>query len=134
MLKAVMKSFAPPRAFRRFALALVATLGMLTIVSACYRNSDPDDVAEQAPPTYLKVQNQAFLDMTMYVIRNSQRIRLGTVTGNTTGRLLIPNNLLFNGNGTLQFMAAPIGGNRTPISQEISVSAGDEVMLTIPPG
>ena len=89
-------------------------------------------MGEPAPPTYLKVENQAFLDMNVYVYRSSQRIRLGTVNGNSTTRMRIPSNLLF-GSTPLRFQADPIGGNRASISQEISVSPGDEVMLTIPP-
>ena len=89
-------------------------------------------MAEPTPPTYLKVENRAFLDMTMYAIRNTQRIRLGIATGNTTTKLLIPSTLI-SGAGTLSFLANPIGGRRSPISQEISVTPGDEVMLMIPP-
>jgi hypothetical protein len=34
---------------------------------------------------------------------------------------------------TLRFFADPIGGNRTPVSEEITVQEGDEVGLRIPP-
>ena len=45
---------------------------------------------------------------------------------------VIPSNLIF-GSTPLRFMADPIGRSRTPVSQEITVSPGDEVLLTIPP-
>jgi hypothetical protein len=80
----------------------------------------------------LRVENQAFLDMTIYVYRSSQRIRLGTATGNSVTRLTIPANLIF-GATPLRFQADPIGGSRAPISSEITVAPGDEVVLTIPP-
>ncbi len=125
---------APGRSNRMLRIAAVMVLASTALTSACSRNSKPeDDAGEAAPPTYLKVENRAFLDMTMYVIRSSQRVRLGIATGNTTTRLLIPNTLLYSGSGTLSFQASPIGGRRAPISQEISVSAGDEVTLLIPP-
>jgi hypothetical protein len=104
----------------------------IALSAACSRNTPADDVAEPVPPTYVKVENQAFLDMNIYVYRSSQRIRLGTVNGNSTARLLIPANLLF-GSTPLRFQADPIGGNRQSISQEITVSPGDEVIMTIPP-
>lgn len=113
-------------------LAYAVLLATVASTTACSRNQKEDEAAEPAPPTYLKVENRAFLDMTLYVIRNTQRIRIGQVSGNSTGRLLIPANLLF-GTGMLQFQANPIGGNRQPVSQEIAVSAGDEVTLIIPP-
>jgi hypothetical protein len=104
----------------------------IALATACSRNNPADDAAEPVPKTYLKVENQAFLDMNVYVYRSSQRIRLGTVNGNSTMRMVIPANLLF-GSTPLRFQADPIGGNRQSISQEISVSPGDEVVLTIPP-
>ena len=88
--------------------------------------------AEPAPPTYVRVENRAFLDMNVYVYRSSQRLRLGTTSGNSIARYVIPASLLF-GSTPLRFQADPIGGSRQPVSQEISVSPGDEVVLVIPP-
>lgn len=81
----------------------------------------------------LSVDNQAFSDMTIYVIEPSgQRSRLGTATGNTTTTLRIPSRLL-GGARALRFQADPIGGVRAPISQEVTVIPGETVILTIPP-
>ena len=115
------------------ALSLVMLAVCLAIAGACSTNKNPDEMAEPVPPTLLRVENQAFLDMNIYVYRSSQRIRLGTATGNSVTRLTIPANLIF-GATPLRFQADPIGGNRSPISSEITVSPGDEVVLTIPPG
>lgn len=104
---------------------------MLFTAAACYRNAPPETEGEPLPPTILRVENQAFLDMNIYLVQSSQRIRLGTATGNTTTKFTIPKGLLF-GATSLAFYADPIGGRRTPITQEITVSPGDEVVLTIP--
>ena len=104
----------------------------LALGAACSGATKEDEAAEPVPPTYLRVENRAFLDMTIFVYRSSQRIRLGLVNGNSTVRMLIPANLIF-GSTPLRFQADPIGANRQPTSQEISVSPGDEVLLTIPP-
>ena len=101
------------------------------LLTACFRQPDPEDAAEPPEPTYLRVDNQAFADMTIYAVRGSQRLRLGTVNGITTTKLRIPNSILF-GTTVLAFIADPIGGGRLPISQEIAVSPGDEVVLLIP--
>jgi hypothetical protein len=111
---------------------MVLMMACLALAGACSRNKNPDETAEPVPPTRLRVENQAFLDMTIYVYRSSQRIRLGTATGNSVTRLTIPANLIF-GATPLRFQADPIGGNRAPISSEITVAPGDEVVLTIPP-
>ena len=104
----------------------------LALAAACSGNTKEDEAAEPVPPTYVKVENRAYLDMTIYVYRSSQRIRLGVANGNNTTKLLIPSNLIF-GSTPLRFQADPIGANRQPTSQEISVSPGDEVLLIIPP-
>jgi hypothetical protein len=117
----------------RRALTMVLMMACVALAGACRRNQDPNELAEPVPPTRLRVENQAFLDMTIYVYRSSQRIRLGTATGNSVTRLTIPANLIF-GATPLRFQADPIGGNRAPISSEITVAPGDEVVLTIPPG
>jgi hypothetical protein len=90
--------------------------------------------AGQAPfeRTTVRVENRAFLDMNIYVLQGTQRIRLGTVTGNTVGRLTIPRDIVASA-ARLRFLADPVGSNRTPVSEEFSVRPGDEVVLTIPP-
>ncbi len=112
-------------------MTMVAAM-CLPLAAGCASSNDPETAAEPVPPTRLRVENQAFLDMTIYVYRSSQRIRLGQATGNSTTRFTIPANLVF-GSTPLRFQADPIGGNRLPVTQEISVSPGDEVTLTIPP-
>lgn len=112
--------------------ALMLAVVCMTLLSACSLNKKEDEVAEPVPPTRLRVENQAFLDMTIYVFRSSQRIRLGVASGNSTTRMTIPRNLVF-GATPLRFQADPIGASRTPVTQEITVSPGDEVTLTIPP-
>lgn len=107
-------------------------MGSLALGAACFGNKKEDEAAEPVPATMLKVENQAFLDMTIYVYRSSQRVRLGIANGNSTTRFVIPSNLIF-GSTPLRFQGDPIGRNRQPISQEITVSPGDEVILTIPP-
>ena len=116
----------------RRGMTMAVLVACLALASACSMNKNPDEMAEPVPPTRLRVENQAFLDMTIYVYRSTQRIRLGTATGSSVTRLTIPANLLF-GATPLRFQADPIGGSRAPISSEITVSPGDEVVLTIPP-
>jgi hypothetical protein len=50
----------------------------------------------------------------------------------STTRLTIPSSVVL-GARTLRFIADPIGGNRSPVSEEINVEEGDEIGLRIPP-
>ena len=105
----------------------VAVLG-ITACSGLSRGSPQT----QGGPTVLQVDNQGFLDMTVYALRSSQRVRLGSASGNNRTTLTIPSDLVF-GLTPLRFVADPIGGNRASVSQEITVAPGDTVVMTIPP-
>ena len=92
----------------------------------------PESDTNPASPAMLQLENQGVADMVIYAISGSQRTRLGIATGSSTKAFTIPNTLL-RGAGNLRFLADPIGGNRTPISEEMTVQPGDIVTLTIPP-
>ena len=117
-------------------LALLALGAALAALPACASGrgaaENPDAQREPAQRTSVLVDNRGFLDMTIYVIRGGQRIRLGTAGGHSRTRLTIPAHLLF-GTTTLQFLADPLGGNRTPVSNEIGIAEGEEVTLVINP-
>lgn len=123
---------AASRAPRARRAAWMFALACATLAAGCSQNKQSDQAAEPVPVTRLRVQNQAFLDMTIYVYRGPQRLRLGTANGNSTTRFTIPASLIF-GATPLRFQADPIGSSRASISEEITVSPGDEVTLMIPP-
>ncbi len=110
-------------------IGLTFLLAGLVACNAFNHNSDTTNAAE---PTVVEVDNQGFLDMTVYAVRGSQRIRLGTATGNGKTNFNVPPALI-SGLTPLRFIADPIGGNRASVSQEITVAPGDTVTLTIPP-
>ena len=103
---------------------------MLAILAACAGRS-PDTGPEPAGPAMVQVENQGFADMVIYAVSGGQRVRLGLATGNSTKTFTVPRYL--TGAGPIRFLADPIGGNRTPVSEEMSVQPGDLVTLTIPP-
>jgi hypothetical protein len=110
---------------------LIVVALLLLGITAC-SGFKRGSASPQNEPTILQVDNQGFLDMTVYAIRNSQRVRLGSATGNSKTNLTIPSDIVF-GLTPLRFIADPIGGNRASVSQEITVAPGDTVVMTIPP-
>lgn len=104
-------------------------LFLLLFGTACVRSS-ASTVTQ--PATILRVENRAFLDMNIYVIRGAESLRLGTASGNSTTRLPLPARLIF-GPTPLRFQADPIGNSRQPVTEEIMVTPGDEVEMVIPP-
>lgn len=111
---------------RRQWLALTLTAGLVACGGA--RRTPPD----AQPETTVEVDNQGFLDMTIYLIAGSARIRLGIAGGARVTTLRIPPQYVF-GVSSLQFLADPIGGRRAPVSDTINVSPGDRLRLVIPP-
>ncbi len=99
---------------------------------ACAGRSSNDSEPSPNAPAMLQVENRGFADKGIYAISGAQRIRLGLATGNSTRAFTIPNTLL-RGSSVLRFLADPIGGNRTPISEEMTVQPGEIVSLSIPP-
>jgi hypothetical protein len=93
---------------------------------------DPASSPTPSSAAMLHVENRGFADMVVYAISGAQRIRLGIAIGNSTRAFTIPR-ILLRGAGPLRFLADPIGGSRSPVSEEMVVHPGDIVTLTIPP-
>ena len=110
---------------------LAAVLG--AAISACAHRTQVNS-NEDTGPTQVRVVNQGYADMDIFVLSTGTgRIRLGTVTGNSTATFTLPGFLV--GHATqVRFLADPIGSNRTPVSDQITVEPGETVELTIPPG
>ena len=104
---------------------------VIVLVVAC--SAGPARRASSDSPTVLEVQNDANLDMTIYVTARGSRTRLGLATAHRTSWYTIPQRLMF-GLTPLQFQADPVGRGSLPVSQEITVEAGDTVVFRIPPG
>ena len=102
----------------------------LVIVSACY-SRNAQQLSNQ-PAAVLEVDNQGVLDMTVYVMRGAERVRLGFAGALKKTDLLIPSGMVF-GASTLRFVGDPIGSLRNSVSEQITVSPGDTVLWTVRP-
>lgn len=122
---------APRLVSRRAFAARLGGLLALTVATACYGKGK--NAPEPTERTTVMVVNQGFLDRRVYVLRGSERVRIGTVTGNSRQVLTIPATIVQSAI-SLRFIADPIGGNAPSASEEINVQPGDQVVLTIPPG
>ena len=115
--------------------ALDTTMGALTasnVKAPAIASSDLTFNNDNDIDTTVTVDNRSLVDMTIYATRG-QRIRLGVANANSRTVLVIPP-VLLGGAGLIRFVADPIGSNRTSVSEEISVSKGDDIGLLIPPG
>ena len=112
-------------------LRVLLLAAVCAVVPAC-ASSGTNAAASEREVTTVVVDNQALLDMTIYVLRGAQRIRIGVAPGLNKTRLTIPSGIV-SGATSIRFLADPIGSNRTPISEEVTVGEGDEIGLRIPP-
>jgi hypothetical protein len=105
---------------------LVACL-TIPFAAGCYRRTKAgDDEGE----IVLEVENRNYLDMAIYAIQGSGRIRIGDVTGTSTKRFVIQLSRVSIA-GEVRFMADPIGSNRSWVSEPIHVYTGQTVELMI---
>lgn len=99
---------------------------------ACGGGTPPADGAAPEERTVLRVENDNFSDMRIYVWRNSQRIRIGVASAKSVTSIPL-NRTIVLGIQTLRFEADPIGGRSSAVSEEITVTPGEEIVLRIPP-
>lgn len=106
-------------------IAMVALLG-------CGKQA-PGDIIPADTPAILRVDNMRPMDMTIYVIESGAvRERIGVARATMVTTLVVPERLSRR-NATLRFLADPVGGRALPISQDLTVGPGDEVLMRITP-
>lgn len=113
---------------------LFSVLALLLAV-ACAPSRQGDGSSPEAQGATLRVQNQAWMDMTIYVVEtgSGSRRRLGMVGATSNTNLRIPDSVVGTGRA-LRFVADPIGNQQTASSFELYVRPGQRVAITIPPG
>jgi hypothetical protein len=115
------------------ALTDAAPLALALFGGACRHGVKPNTQSAPRAETAVRVENQNFLDMDVFVVRSGQRIRLGMVSGLSTQLFMLRPEIVGSASD-LQFEFHPIGGRANPRTETITVHAGDVIELTIPPG
>jgi hypothetical protein len=109
--------------------ALVPLLAIATI-AGCARNTESAPRAPQEP-SYVLITNQSWLDMNVYVLRGTQRVRLGNVHSGSSVRFRIPSGMVF-GVTPLRFQVQPGRTRGAMTSFEVMVGPGEQVDINIP--
>ena len=119
-------------ALMRPAVSLAAAMVAFLAIAGCRATREGGPPPDARAESYVRVDNRSMLDMTVYVVRGSERRRLGLVNALSSQTLTIPS-VVIDGSGVVRFLADPVGASRTPVSEEIVVRHGDVVQLMIPP-
>ena len=82
--------------------------------------------------TSVVVDNRSFHDYDVYAIRSGVRVRIGQVTAGRRAELTIPTTVVQPAT-PIAIFASSIGGGAPAVSEQFSVSPGDQVSLLIPP-
>ncbi len=105
----------------------IPALLALMLLSACGSTKEQAD----EPGATVQVTNRNWLSMEIYVVGQSQRVRLGRVGAGKSKQLTIPAHLL-SGATPLRFEMESSGPQRDVLSEEFIVAPGEEIILVIP--
>lgn len=111
-------------------MAMASGLMALALAACSHNQAETGIIPNER--TVLKIDNQSFNDMKIYVIQGGQRIRVGTANGKNTAAFKLPKSVI-SGFTTIRIEAVPIGANGHSISEEITITPGDELELRITP-
>ena len=78
----------------------------------------------------LQVTNHNFLDVTIYVLHNGQRTRVGTVTGSSSQVFYLPARLLGLGR-EIQLFGDPIGSTDFAVTETLIIQPGQYIEWTL---
>jgi hypothetical protein len=102
-------------------------------LAACSRASKVDEDREvlyrSDAAVAVRVVNRSQLDVTIYLLHDGARERLGTVTASTTATYSVRTRTLATGDFAL--LADPVGGTRTWTTERLSASQGSEFVWTL---
>lgn len=105
------------------------------LAAACSGGGSPSPSPAPAPgalKTVLRVDNATYSNLSIYVLRDNQRHRLGRSTANTTTHFVIPPSFVTS-RRSLRFITDPVGPGREVISQDVMVVPGDTVFMRLGP-
>jgi hypothetical protein len=103
---------------------LLALAAMLLAAGGCaYGNTTMHDAGMQDDRTFIRVMNNNWSDMTIYLVRGGMQRRLGTVTSQTSHTFVVPTHLISSAND-VRLLADPIGSSRKFASPAIMLNAG----------
>src|SRR2546421_673204 len=109
----------------RVARSLILGVTLAAIACAGRHHSQ----SEPTPDIPLKVTNHNWLDVTIYVLHDGQRTRVGSVTGSSTQQFTLPGRLLGQSH-LLALLGEAIGSSNYARTEVLNIQAGEYLQLT----
>lgn len=104
-------------------VAAFAAVALMAGGCASSTGGDMQNLMEESDRTAIRVTNNNWADMTIYVERSGLKRRLGTVTSQSTQTFDVPRHLV-ESTGPVHLVADPIGSSRLFASPPLLISAG----------
>ena len=112
----------------RGTLAALAAATLLTACGTARYEAPPSNAYDRS--VQVEVTNNNWMDMTVYAMRGSMRVRLGTVTTGSVERFDLPRSVNVQ-SGELRLVADPIGSQREYSSHPIVVEPGARITWSL---
>lgn len=115
---------------------LAALTALICLMAACGGSPAPSTTPAPAgteTQAYLRVENQSFINLQMWVERAGARQVLGRSTANTTRVFTLPAAYVDPQGARIRFIANPVGTQSPGFTRELTTFPGDTIFITIPP-
>ncbi len=115
--------------------AATLSLSFLTVVSGCSTRATSFDTGIHARPTALRIRNDNWQDVRVYMINGSgvATVRVGTVSAVSSARIRLKGSVLreIRSRGSIRLLLRPFGSRAGFVTQVVLVQPGDEIRLTV---
>jgi len=113
------------------AVLLLAALASGACASASAGTRAPNSVAPRdASAATVRVTNNNWSNVTVYLVRDGMRTRLGDVTSMRTEEFRMPP-IFTNTSGNIQLLVSPLGSNDVYVTPGFSVQPGQQVEFNV---
>lgn len=103
------------------------------VLTGCAHRSRSSVEAGPEEDWTLTVNNHHWLDVSVFVLHEGGRTRLGTVSATRNETYTLPSRMI-DGSRTVRFEANPIGATRSVTTDAVAVRGGGHVELTLESG
>lgn len=93
------------------------------------RGAEPAD-APEAPETTIRVTNNNWANMVVYLVRSGVRVRLGTVNSMATAHFVVPRSVGAM-HSDVRLVADPIGARTVYVTERLALMPGQAIEFTI---
>ena len=108
----------------------ILLIAILLAASACSHRRRSGSMSEPPANVTLQVTNHNFLDVTVFVLHDGQRIRMGLATGSSTQLFTIPGRLIAQSH-EITLLGEAIGSNDRARTELLTVRPGQRIEWTL---